>query len=107
MLLNLLYQGVSSSCTQRSSLGSKPLRFATAQRKTLSQHPRTFFGFGESGVHIASRAPGGVGEAAAQVGQQGLDLVLAHGHRARQAQVVLRLHQPPLRQSPWPCQVVQ
>ncbi len=41
--------------------------------------------------------PGGAGQAGAQVREQRLDLVRAHGHRARQAQVVLRLHQPALR----------
>ena len=51
-------------------------------------------------------APGSFYETASQIRHQRLDLVLAHGHRARQAEVVLRLHKFALRVPDTECHAI-
>jgi len=67
-----------------------------AKRKRAGKSQNGGGGGGGGGVGGLG-APGGAGQAGAQVSEQRLDLVRAHGDRARQAQVILRLHQPALR----------
>jgi len=76
-----------------------PQYSATLARRSGSVLAKAKMGGGGGGGWgvVCWGARGGAGQAGAQVSEQRLDLVRAHGDRARQAQVILRLHQPALR----------
>jgi len=81
---------------RRQGPGSRQLTDGLPARRTGPQYSATLAR--RSGSVLAkAKMGGGGGGGLGGVGWGGLDLVRAHGDRARQAQVILRLHQPALR----------